>query len=151
MLGTHRTLPLVQYLGAVSTPQGRCVAFPNVYQHQVQPFTLADATKPGHRKIVALFLVDPHLSEPRPSTSIVLPQQKAWMGTALHKIARAPNAGLLGRLPSELIDLVVDNMWWLFDREYAEARRRELMDERTVMVKSNTEAMFAAEFAMCEH
>jgi hypothetical protein len=141
----------VQYLGAVSTPQGRCLAFPNIYQHQVQPFSLADAAKPGHRKIVALFLVDPHLSEPRPSTSIVLPQQKAWMSAALRKVARAPGGGLLARLPDELIDLVVESMEWLFDREDAEARRRELMDERTVMVKSNTELMFAVEFSMCEH
>ena len=37
------------------------LAFPNVVQHRVSPFRLADPTRPGHRKLLALFLVDPHI------------------------------------------------------------------------------------------
>ncbi|KAG5637718.1 hypothetical protein DXG03_004386, partial [Asterophora parasitica] len=33
----------------------------DVGNHRVQPITLADPTKPGHRKIVALFLDDPNI------------------------------------------------------------------------------------------
>ncbi|MEV7671681.1 DUF4246 domain-containing protein [Streptomyces sp. NPDC088752] len=70
---------LNQVLGSVSTPAGRCLAFPNVLQHRVGPFRLADPTRPGHRKILAFFLVDP--SERIVSTSDVPPQQP-WSGTS---------------------------------------------------------------------
>ncbi|KZV97535.1 hypothetical protein EXIGLDRAFT_832794 [Exidia glandulosa HHB12029] len=49
---------LVQDLGSLDTKCGRCIAFPNIFQHRVAPFSLLDKTKPGHRKILALFLVD---------------------------------------------------------------------------------------------
>jgi hypothetical protein len=53
------------------------IAFPNVLQHQVQPFELADPTRPGTRKILVLFLVDPGLRVT--STSTVPPQQLHWL------------------------------------------------------------------------
>jgi hypothetical protein len=50
------------------TREGRALFFPNVYQHRVEPFELADKTRPGHRKIVALFLVDPSSRSSRQAT-----------------------------------------------------------------------------------
>ncbi|SGY88902.1 BQ5605_C134g13387 [Microbotryum silenes-dioicae] len=38
---------------------GPLLTFPNVYQHRTGRFSLRDKTKPGHRKLVAFFLVDP--------------------------------------------------------------------------------------------
>ncbi|OLZ73733.1 hypothetical protein AVW11_01250 [Streptomyces amritsarensis] len=70
---------LNQVLGSASTPAGRCLAFPNILQHRVGDFRLADPTRPGHRKILAFFLVDP--SETIVSTSDVPPQQP-WADTA---------------------------------------------------------------------
>ncbi|MFJ4502046.1 DUF4246 domain-containing protein [Streptomyces sp. NPDC088864] len=70
---------LNQVLGAAATPAGRCLAFPNVLQHRVGPFRLADPERPGHRKILAFFLVDP--STPIVSTSDVPPQQP-WAATS---------------------------------------------------------------------
>ncbi|MEU1123074.1 DUF4246 domain-containing protein [Streptomyces sp. NPDC005899] len=70
---------LNQTLGSASTPAGRCLAFPNILQHRVGPFRLVDPTRPGHRKILAFFLVDP--SERIVSTSDVPPQQP-WSGTS---------------------------------------------------------------------
>lgn len=64
---------LNQVLGSAATPAGRCLAFPNILQHRVGPFRLADPTRPGHRKILAFFLVDP--STTIASTSDVPPQQ----------------------------------------------------------------------------
>ncbi|MFI8529506.1 DUF4246 domain-containing protein [Streptomyces aquilus] len=64
---------LNQLLGSASTPAGRCLAFPNVLQHRVGSFRLTDPTRPGHRKILAFFLVDP--SHKIVSTSDVPPQQ----------------------------------------------------------------------------
>ena len=71
---------LVQPLGAIDTCEGRCIAFPNVFQHRVAPFSLLDASKPGHRSILVLFLVDPTISIL--STSRVPPQQKDWLPAA---------------------------------------------------------------------
>jgi hypothetical protein len=69
-------LPAVQQVGAVLCTEGRLLTFPNILQHQVQPFTLADPTKNGHRKILALFLVDPGIRII--STANVPPQQRDW-------------------------------------------------------------------------
>ncbi|MFC9392579.1 DUF4246 domain-containing protein [Streptomyces sp. NPDC057027] len=77
---------LNQVLGSASTPEGRCLAFPNVLQHRVGSFRLADATRPGHRKILAFFLVDP--SERIVSTSDVPPQQP-WSGTSTMTLEQA--------------------------------------------------------------
>lgn len=77
---------LNQILGSASTPEGRCLAFPNILQHRVGPFRLADATRPGHRKILAFFLVDP--SERIVSTSDVPPQQP-WSDTTTMTLEQA--------------------------------------------------------------
>ncbi|RLN81694.1 hypothetical protein BBJ28_00025167, partial [Nothophytophthora sp. Chile5] len=42
-----------------------------------QPFELEDPSKPGVRKILAFFLVDPE--NPVPSTSVIPPQQQEWL------------------------------------------------------------------------
>eukprot|EP00755_Sulcionema_specki_P030555 Sspe_Gene.1976::Locus_669_Transcript_1_1_Confidence_1.000_Length_2220::g.1976::m.1976 len=47
------------WLGEVSTPEGRCIVFPNDLQHRAQPFQLVDHTKPGVRKMLVFFVVDP--------------------------------------------------------------------------------------------
>ncbi|MEU7297184.1 DUF4246 domain-containing protein [Streptomyces exfoliatus] len=77
---------LNQLLGSASTPEGRCLAFPNVLQHRVGSFRLADPTRPGHRKILAFFLVDP--SETIVSTSDVPPQQP-WSDTSTMTLEQA--------------------------------------------------------------
>lgn len=66
----------IQELGRVLTKEGRLLVFPHVTQQAVEPFRLKDASKPGHRKILALLLVDPYLRIP--STAYVPPQQKEW-------------------------------------------------------------------------
>ncbi|MEU4078023.1 DUF4246 domain-containing protein [Streptomyces venezuelae] len=77
---------LNQMLGSVSTPEGRCLAFPNILQHRVSPFRLADPTRPGHRKILAFFLVDP--ARTIVSTSDVPPQQ-SWSDTSTMTLEQA--------------------------------------------------------------
>lgn len=150
--------PLNQFLGAVITKQGRCLAFPNLYQHQVQPFELADKSQPGHRKILALFLVDPALERPRPSTRDIAPQQQDEMRALLCDMAIQLGAGRhpaqrrgLGKLPTEVLDMIVYQADFLMTRKEAEEYRLQLMDERSRMVRDNTEAMFTAPFNMCEH
>ncbi|MFI1092052.1 DUF4246 domain-containing protein [Streptomyces sp. NPDC020917] len=77
---------LNQVLGSASTPAGRCLAFPNILQHRVGSFRLADPTRPGHRKILAFFLVDP--SRTIVSTSDVPPQQP-WSDTSTMTLEQA--------------------------------------------------------------
>lgn len=77
---------LNQTLGSASTPAGRCLAFPNILQHRVGSFHLTDPTRPGHRKILAFFLVDP--SEKIVSTSDVPPQQP-WSETSTMTLEQA--------------------------------------------------------------
>ncbi|RBR19396.1 hypothetical protein FVER53590_29371 [Fusarium verticillioides] len=61
-LGMHGGLArsCVQSYGDVDTPGSRLLAFPNVFQHRVSSFKLQDPIKPGHRRFIALWLVDPH-------------------------------------------------------------------------------------------
>lgn len=51
----------MQDVGGVDTREGRLFIFPNTLQHGVGLFKLADPAAPGHRKAVALFLVDPNV------------------------------------------------------------------------------------------
>ena len=145
-------------LGSVITKRGRCIAFPNLYQHQIQPFELADKSRPGHRKIIALFLVDPALDRPRLSTSDVPPQQQEWMRRLLRDIAASLGAGKdpaqrrgLGKLPIEILDMIVDEAEWLMTREEAEKYRLQLMDQRSFMSGLNDQLMFETPFNLCEH
>ncbi|KAJ1721729.1 hypothetical protein LPJ53_003800, partial [Coemansia erecta] len=111
-----------QPLGQVEARNGRCIVFPNIYQHRVSEFKLADPTKPGHRKIFVFFFIDPSVRIP--STEIVPPQQQGWWNETFIKI---------GRL-AELPDLIRDNVFNCIDfpisLKDAHSIRLELMDER---------------------
>ncbi|KAI0822387.1 hypothetical protein BC628DRAFT_1417781 [Trametes gibbosa] len=72
---------LNQEFGDIVAAEDKCVAFPNIYQHRVAPFGLIDRTKPGHRKILAFFLVDPTITIL--STTRVPPQQAEWYEDAV--------------------------------------------------------------------
>ena len=136
---------LVQSLGADDTCNGRCIAFPNIYQHRVAPFSLIDPTRPGHRSILVAFLVDPAISVI--STSRVPPQQKEWMGLA--DSGSALTDALAGtRVLSELVAEYVD---WPMERAEAEQHRERLMHERKYFVKESTKTVFEREFSLCEH
>ena len=111
----------------------------------MQSFALADPARPGHRKLLALFLVDPGLARPRPSTRDVAPQQRGALRALLRGVAG------LRRLPTEVLDMIVAYADGAMAREEAEAHRLRLMDERGAMAKENTARMFAAPFNMCEH
>lgn len=113
------------------------MAFPNLYQHQVQPFHLEDPTKPGHRKILVFFLVDP--TQGVPSATNVAPQQREWVTEAMHK-AGANSA--LARLPVELLTMISEGNDGTMSRLEAEEYRKELMDERTVFVEENNQDYF---------
>ncbi|RSS43168.1 DUF4246 domain-containing protein [Streptomyces sp. WAC08241] len=105
---------LNQVLGSASTPAGRCLAFPNVLQHRVSPFRLADPTRPGHRKILAFFLVDP--SERIVSTSDVPPQQP-WSDTST--MTREQAEEYREQLMRERKFFVAEHNEQLYEREFS--------------------------------
>ncbi|MET9935850.1 MULTISPECIES: DUF4246 domain-containing protein [unclassified Streptomyces] len=105
---------LNQVLGSASTPAGRCLAFPNVLQHRVSPFRLADPTRPGHRKILAFFLVDP--SEKIVSTSDVPPQQP-WSDTST--MTREQAEEYREQLMRERKFFVAEHNEQLYEREFS--------------------------------
>ncbi|KAL2753308.1 hypothetical protein ACRALDRAFT_2029173 [Sodiomyces alcalophilus JCM 7366] len=124
----------VQNLGRVLTREDRLLAFPNVYQHRVAPFSLADKSRPGHRKILALFLVDPAI--PIISTANVPPQQRHWWLQRVEGHADPETDALPAKLPPELRQIVLDQMDFPIGWEEAKATRLELMDERSSFVES---------------
>ncbi|KAF7977251.1 hypothetical protein HWV62_4369 [Athelia sp. TMB] len=135
----------VQYVGDVVTKQGRLITFPNVFQHRVTPFSLADPTKPGHRKILALFLVDPHIQII--SSAHVPCQRRDWWAEELGRSGALP-----GKLPLEIVQEVMENVEG-FPISLGDAKqlRLELMEER----KSHEEVLDGKfhqwTFSLCEH
>lgn len=137
-----RDEPAVQVIGRISTPEGRLLAFPNTLQHKVEPFELADKTKPGHRRFLVLWLVDPHFRVC--STRNVPPQQSSWW------LEEAMGAVDFRALPQELVGMVQSEIGdWPMGLDEAKALRLELMAERTratEMVESTFE-----QYNLCEH
>ncbi|KAI0427009.1 hypothetical protein F5Y09DRAFT_45309 [Xylaria sp. FL1042] len=136
--------PALQRLGRVITREGRFIAFPNVLAHQVQPFKLADGSRPGHRKILAMFLVDPHIRVL--STSVVPPQRKDWWAREVRKI------NPLSELPREIFDIIIDfvdgfPMSW----EDAVMHRETLMRERSWAEDAFDQNMEDNTYNFCEH
>ncbi|MFJ6834310.1 DUF4246 domain-containing protein [Streptomyces sp. NPDC091209] len=105
---------LNQMLGSASTPAGRCLAFPNVLQHRVGSFRLMDHTRPGHRKILAFFLVDP--SEEITSTSDVPPQQP-WSEASTMTLEQAKS--YREQLMQERKFFVDEHNEQLYEREFS--------------------------------
>lgn len=137
--------PLQQYYGAVTTLEDRCIAFPNIYQHRVEPFELRDKTKPGHRKIVVFFLVDPN--QRVVSTANVPPQQRHWLEDELSRWTP------LERIPAPVRRLIFGYLdpEHPMTLEVAQAFRAQLMNERKYLRDELTRAVFEREFSLCEH
>ncbi|MER5386298.1 DUF4246 domain-containing protein [Streptomyces sp. NPDC002688] len=105
---------LNQLLGSASTPAGRCLAFPNILQHRVGSFRLTNPTRPGYRKILAFFLVDP--SERIVSTSDVAPQQP-WSDTSTMTLEQAKS--YREQLMQERKFFVDEHNEQLYEREFS--------------------------------
>ncbi|KAF4992689.1 hypothetical protein FGRMN_7002 [Fusarium graminum] len=169
----------VQRYGSVETKQGRLLAFPNVFHHRVSPFELQDKTKPGHRRFIALWLVDPYRRVI--NTGNVPPQQQSWwmeqafQGLTAQDAEKIPSAvaKLLsesapghsisaldaavrsdGSLPVELMNMVKEEAAKIegpMSLEEAKEHRLKLMDERT-QFQSKVESEWESEtYNFCEH
>lgn len=134
-----------QILGSVSTREDRLIVFPNGFQHRVGNFELVDPTKPGHRKILALFLVAPTI--PIISTANVPPQQRDWWAREV-KLGESR----IGRLPAELVDMIAEEMEeFPIGLDDAKAIREELMAERKMNEPDQFDMFIYDTFNFCEH
>jgi hypothetical protein len=120
--------PGVQEIGAVATKEGRMLVFPNTLQHKLDPFELIDKEKPGHRRVLVIWLVDPEYRVV--STSNVPPQQKDLYLKGLEKTD--PEGNLHSQLANTANRDTADG---LMDLEEAKRFRMELMDERMVFLE----------------
>lgn len=137
---------VTQDLGSVATREGRLLTFSNILQHRVSPFSLADRSKPGHRKILAFFLVDPHLRVI--SSANVPPQREDWWKERKQVIDK-----LLGeRLPVELQEMVKDYIDATpITMDEAKQYRLELMEERKIATVEQNGKFETGIFSLCEH
>lgn len=76
-------------------------------QHRVSPFRLVDPSKPGHRRFIALWLVDP--TRRIVSTANVPPQRWDWYMESLLGDSGEERRGALKKLPAELVTLLQKN------------------------------------------
>ncbi|PGG99365.1 hypothetical protein AJ79_08559 [Helicocarpus griseus UAMH5409] len=145
IFGVENQESTVQDVGAVNCKEGRLLTFPNIFQHRVQPFQLEDRTKPGHRKILALFLVDPGVRVL--STASVPVQRRDWW----QRMWRTD--GLMDKLPPELQLMVMERMTGGFPISMEEAKeiRERLMAERKVFIRENEVEWKRDVISLCEH
>ena len=145
VFGCSNQAAVVQVIDSIDARGGRVLTRLNILQHQVRPFKLADPTKPGRRKILALFLVDPNIRVI--STANVPCQPRDWWSQAV-----LDERGSISNLLVELQDTIFDAVDG-FSMTLDEARilRRELMKERGQFVVAHGEAFEETEFSLCEH
>ncbi|KAJ2827573.1 hypothetical protein IWW50_001820, partial [Coemansia erecta] len=103
---------------------------------------LADPTKPGHRKIMAFFFIDP--TSRIPSTELVPPQQREWWSEKV--MAR----GAIADLPMLVQERITKHVDFPISLAEAKELRLELMSERSSNNSSASE-FFSPEFYLCEH
>lgn len=143
MFGCNQGESTFQNVGGVDTREGRLLTFPNILQHQVQPFELMDRTKPGHRKILALFLVDPNIKII--SSANVPCQRKDWWREEI-------GPGFEEILPREVWDLVFEEVdGFPIGLEEAKEMRLQLMEERNAHALDLLEDLEIEIFFLCEH
>jgi hypothetical protein len=145
VFGCEQDGPAIQNVGLVRTVEGRLPTWPNILQHQVQPFELADHSKSGHRKFLALFLVDPNIRVI--STANVPCQQRHWRREHVQR-----GKGVISSLPVELQDHVFDQVEdFPISLEEAKVLRLELMEAQEDFVVHHNEAFKQHTSSLCEH
>lgn len=124
-LGISPEFPRFQVIGRVPIHPATAVFYPNVYKHREGSFSLVDPSRPGYRKILRLFLVDPAI--PIISTSNVPPQQSDWWTESK---VHYQGLDLAARLPPELRSMVYSYVDFPFNHDEAQKTRKLLRKHR---------------------
>ncbi|KAF8885249.1 hypothetical protein CPB84DRAFT_1788521 [Gymnopilus junonius] len=149
VFGVRQNGPGLQEVGGVETREGRLLSFPNILQHRVGPFKLRDPTRPGHRKVLALFLVDPNIKII--STAHVPCQRQDWW----QEWKEAPPKWIK-QLDTHVEELsqshTLEQANFPISLKEAEELRLELMDERKEFVLRENDALETDNvISLCEH
>ncbi|SDA02870.1 BZ3500_MvSof-1268-A1-R1_Chr11-1g03197 [Microbotryum saponariae] len=150
IFGIEEASTTVQLLNSVPTAQGRCLTFPNVYQHRTGRFSLRDKTKTGHRKLMAFFLIDP--TQRITSTTDVAPQQREWIERTLLGSKRTIDSlsylgSIFHKLPIELWTRIVDLTEGLMKPREAKSHRNKMEAERSTMLNAYSRKVFVRPLA----
>jgi len=127
--------PAIQIMGHATLKEGRVVAWPNIFQTRILPFSLEDRSKPGHCRLLTLHLIDPNRRIM--STAMVPCQRRDWW--ANHIRTSVP---IFWRLPSEIFNLIVEMVDdYPISMEEGLRMRREFEAEREAFRERHTQAM----------
>ncbi|EGF77266.1 hypothetical protein BATDEDRAFT_14357 [Batrachochytrium dendrobatidis JAM81] len=132
--GIDQESPRNQYIGSLELPNGRCVVYPNRYQHKEQSFELADPTQPGHCKILTFFVVNP--SRRIVSTAHVAPQQPQWYNSSLDK----------AHIPPELWNDITQYIQGVQSPAKAKRYRDELASDRTQITRAYNKYIYEQKY-----
>ncbi|TLD32804.1 hypothetical protein PspLS_00257 [Pyricularia sp. CBS 133598] len=170
-LGQDHAAGLQNY-GTVETRQGRLLTFPNVFQHRVPSFRLQDSTKPGYRRFIALWLVDPNIRII--NTGMVPPQRLDWWLEAVlespEMVAKLPldvvevllqrgvgpgtgNEGF-NQLPPEIITMITEHLkveGIPMGEEEAKQHRLKVMEIRSAFEENAESGWQSRTYGFCEH
>lgn len=136
-----------QLVGTVPIIKDRCIAFANTYQYRISSFGLVDVTKPGHQKIVGLFLVDPE--HRTPSTADIPPQQAHWSRRAIHDFLDGCEGSEL-HLPVELMDMIMGQVEGLMTLEEAKIHRQQLTNRRGEFARAVNDYHFNTQLSVAD-
>ncbi|KAJ3524294.1 hypothetical protein NM688_g8588 [Phlebia brevispora] len=130
-----------QYVGTSLVRLGQTVVFPNIYQHRLTETCLEDSDKEGSMRVAMFYLVDPKLSDESGvlSTSVIPPQEIAWMRKALED-------SLDVRVPTEIIDIILDFTEGLMNNNDALRYATLARDEREVFCSAHDRDWFSRSF-----
>lgn len=138
LMGARSDGPMNQRLPSTILPAGRCIAFPNLYQHRVGRFSLQDPTRSGHRVILSILLADPNARVI--STASVPPQQAEWAAaTPERRDCEAPTAGACCPRRNRM------------SAREAQLFREQLEDERDNFAGVTQQAWAAERWTIAEH
>ncbi|KAI9351148.1 hypothetical protein DFJ73DRAFT_760215 [Zopfochytrium polystomum] len=115
----------LQSTGSAVARGGRCVAFPNFLHHKLEPFSLQDRTRPGHRKMLAFFLVHPDAAPGVYSTRFVPPQQREWVASLLREV-------LPRQIPNETVESIMKRLGTVMTPDEADRVQVEISEERKI-------------------
>lgn len=146
IFGLHDEDIMVKDIGNIEAKEDRIVIFPNMFQHHVDPFELTDKTKPGRRRILCFFIVDPY-NDKVLSSKQVPPQNNEWWNDATLDYLFPNN------LKERILDLK-NGETWPMTFEHAAIVREALMEERSARESLDdgyNESAFMRTFSLCEH
>eukprot|EP01026_Neomeris_dumetosa_P005335 TRINITY_DN11528_c0_g1_i1.p1 TRINITY_DN11528_c0_g1~~TRINITY_DN11528_c0_g1_i1.p1 ORF type:complete len:525 (-),score=69.60 TRINITY_DN11528_c0_g1_i1:206-1780(-) len=136
-------------LGTIETKKGRCIVFPNCYQHKLIKLRNQHKTKVAYRRMLVFFIVNPQ----RKILSTQDVQNQNWaklkgvQAIEIQKVARK----ILGQsLPEAINQKIINSAKMGFTLEEAQQHRLGLMEDRKYF-KDELNNSVEREIELCEH